>query len=209
MASKKLKKRKGRKTVKRKRLRLFRVLTYVGVFFVVFFGVCLMIVAFYPVESELENNRYVAIVPGASVTRAGNPSPALRMRLDKALSLYNDGRVRKVFISGTSYEVIVMRNYLRDNGVNDSDIIADIEGNNTYRTVINARGYIEDNNVRSGAVFVSQRYHIPRIILLSIRNDLTNAEFLKSEIRNIDSKEKNQFLLRESLAFIKALIFNR
>lgn len=111
MASKKLKKRKGRKTVKRKRLRLFRVLTYVGVFFVVFFGVCLMIVAFYPVESELENNRYVAIVPGASVTRAGNPSPALRMRLDKALSLYNDGRVRKVFISGTSYEVIVMRNY--------------------------------------------------------------------------------------------------
>lgn len=82
--------------------------------------------------------RTFAIVPGSPVSRT-RPSPVLRDRLEAALELYREGRVKAILVSGREVplhpEATVMRTYLQARGVPADDIWSDGGGTRTRTTM--------------------------------------------------------------------------
>jgi vancomycin permeability regulator SanA len=108
----------------------------------------------------------VAIVPGNTVERDGQPSPRLRARLDKTLELYRGGMFGHVIVSGGVGvegfdEAEVMKRYLVSRGVPEESVIADGGGATTYLTARNAAELMKRNGWGS-ALIVSQYFHIAR-----------------------------------------------
>jgi len=87
--------------------------------------------------------RTFAIVPGSRV-HAGRPLPLLRDRLQAALSLYQQGRVKAVLVSGNESpdapEASVMRDWLLARGIAGDDIWTDGNGTRTRETMVRAVG---------------------------------------------------------------------
>ncbi|HTR18752.1 MAG TPA: ElyC/SanA/YdcF family protein [Candidatus Paceibacterota bacterium] len=106
----------------------------------------------------------VAIVLGASV--AGNePSPILAARANAAISLYEDGKVSKILVTGdnatTNYdEVNPVQRYLLAAGIPPQDIFLDHAGFDTYSSMYRAKDVFE----ATSAVIVTQDFHLPRAL---------------------------------------------
>jgi len=112
----------------------------------------------------------VAIILGNTVFPDGTLSSWLKGRVDVALQLYREGRVKKIFASGGiamssnegGYpEGDAMCNYLLAQGVPASDVIVDNYGSNTYLTAKNFIAWNGQHHYTS-AIVVSQFFHITR-----------------------------------------------
>lgn len=109
----------------------------------------------------------VAIVLGNRVFSDGTLASWTQGRVDKALELFKEGKVRKIFVSGglgveDHYpEGKAMKEYLVKHGVPDSLVIADNGGLNTYLTAKDFLEWNKDKNFDT-AIIVSQFYHITR-----------------------------------------------
>ncbi|TGK18113.1 membrane permeability protein SanA [Leptospira fluminis] len=109
----------------------------------------------------------VAIVPGASVYKNA-PSPVLKDRLDCAVELYKQGKVRKILLSGdngSSYynEVKPMLLYVLERKVNERDVFVDHAGFRTLDTLVRAKQIFQVKD----AIFVSQKFHQPRAAFIA------------------------------------------
>ena len=112
-----------------------------------------------------------AVVFGNKVEANGSPSSRLKARLDSAKELYLTHRVEKLIVSGGIGkegfdESIVMADYLKKNGVVESDIIIDSNGYNTSLTSLNTKSIVNEN---ACIIAVTQQYHVSRA-KLSLRN---------------------------------------
>lgn len=108
----------------------------------------------------------VAIVPGNTVERDGQPSARLRARLDKTLELYRGGLFGHVIVSGGVGgegfdEAEVMKRYLVSRGVPEGRVIVDGGGATTYLTARNAAEAMRRNGWGS-ALIVTQYFHVAR-----------------------------------------------
>lgn len=111
----------------------------------------------------------VAIILGNTVFHNYRLSSWLQGRVDVALQLYKQGKVKKIFASGGISrpedggcpEGDAMKKYLVAHGVPAGDVIADNKGQNTYLTAKNFIDWNKDQHYTS-AVVVSQFYHITR-----------------------------------------------
>ncbi len=108
----------------------------------------------------------IAVILGNRVDPSGEPSPWLRARLDRGLSLYRAGRVRALVVSGGlgvegHEEATVMKRYLVERGVPAARVLEDRDGYNTFRTANNTRALMRTRGDRSAFV-VSQYYHVAR-----------------------------------------------
>lgn len=103
----------------------------------------------------------VAMVMGAAVWN-GEPSPYLQGRLDRAVDLWNQGKVKVIIVSGSTSdnEPATMAAYLEDAGVDPDRIVQDLFGNNSYASCARAAQFYEVDKL----VVVSQTYHLPRTI---------------------------------------------
>lgn len=111
--------------------------------------------------------RSVGIVLGARVYPDGTPSPFLKARLDLAVSLYRQGKVRVLLASGANTvgsfrETSVMVDYLVQAGVPADKVVGDPKGYDTFDSCYRAR---QVYGVTSATV-ISQGYHLPRAITL-------------------------------------------
>jgi vancomycin permeability regulator SanA len=110
--------------------------------------------------------RSVAIVPGASTFR-GAPLPRLKDRLQAALTLFHEGRVKAIFVSGSNGaadpEVAVMRTWLEARGVAPGDIWSDEAGSRTRETMLNAAALFNITD----AVICTQALFLPRALFLA------------------------------------------
>ncbi len=109
--------------------------------------------------------RPVAIVFGAGYWPSGALSDILRDRLAAAATLYQNGRVQKILVSGDNHVVEYnepekMLAYLLEQGIPRADIILDYAGRRTYDTCYRARDIFRVDRV----VLVTQRYHLPRAL---------------------------------------------
>ena len=154
------------------------------VLLVALLGLCLVFVpSFYITQSQKNNivsagkakeiSPSCAIIFGAAV-RDGKPSPMLRDRLLTGISLYEDGVVNKLLMSGdhgkTTYdEVNVMKTFAIEHGVPDEDIYMDHAGFSTYETIYRAKEVFEADSV----VLVSQSYHLYRALYIAEKLDVT------------------------------------
>jgi len=107
------------------------------------------------------------ILLGALVYDNGEMSPVLKERVDAAVLLYDIGKIKKIFVSGTNShnnEVDVMATYLLSHGVRSEDIIKDLNGIKTHESCIHFSDYVQKD-----ALIVTQGFHVPRSLYMCDR----------------------------------------
>lgn len=150
-------------------------------------------------DDELDDVSCVLVL-GAGI-RGDKPSPMLEDRLKTAIKLYNKSISKTILVSGDhqydSYdEVSVMKNYLIENGIPESDILVDDYGISTYDSIYRL---VHIYNVSRVAI-VSQEYHLYRSIYIANRMDY-NVYGVKADGRRYYDQMKRD--VREFLARIK------
>ncbi len=133
----------------------------------------------------------IAVILGSKVNEDGTLSVRLEKRLECGFTLYDNGRIRKIIVSGGLgregyYEGDKMQEYLIKKGVPKSDIIVDNYGNNTTATVENTVKIVDSLNY-SSIIVVSQYFHLTRTKML----------FRKNKFENVNSVSPKYFEARD------------
>lgn len=109
----------------------------------------------------------VIVVLGASVRPGGDPSDALRERLDSAIEIYRAGAAPKIIMSGDNFsdaehydEVSAMKQYVVDRGVPSEDVFCDHAGICTYDSMYRAKFVFG----ATSPIIVTQGYHLYRAL---------------------------------------------
>ena len=110
-----------------------------------------------------EGTADVAVVLGTTVNPDGTLSRRLKSRLDKALDMYKEGRVKRFFVTGGlgiegHYEGSKMSEYLISQGIPKRKIKVDDFGNNTRLSALHFKAYSKNTT----AMVVTQYYHVTR-----------------------------------------------
>lgn len=109
----------------------------------------------------------VAIVLGASIYANGTPSPMLADRLDTALLLYREGKVKTLLLSAVERpgdeEIGVMRRYLTQRGVPATALLTDPQGFDTHASMLRAQKVF---HIKS-ALIPTQGFHLARSVYLA------------------------------------------
>ncbi len=144
----------------------------------------------------------VAIVPGAFVKPDGTMSLMLADRVNKAVALWDSGKVDRILVSGDHHtwaydEPDTMRKALVRAGVPGRVVFEDHAGFDTWATMSRARSIF---GVRS-AIVVTQGFHMPRALYLAdeagieatgLTSDLHGygIQGMKSGVREVLSRVK-------------------
>lgn len=119
-------------------------------------------------------NADLGVVLGNKVNEDGTLSARLQKRLERALTLYKNGQVKMLFVSGGHglegfNEGDKMRDFLIRKGIPPAAIITDNQGDNTLKTVQNTAKLKSNYHIES-IIVVSQYYHITRTKMLFRKN---------------------------------------
>lgn len=119
--------------------------------------------------SEISNLEHtdIAMILGASVKPDNTPSDALRDRLLVGISLYKEGVVKRLLVTGDdgayhANEIPIMKRFLIDNDIPDPDILVDGQGYRTYESCKRATEVLHLTKL----IIVTQRFHIGRALYL-------------------------------------------
>ena len=148
------------------------------------------------------------IVLGAYVKTNGQPSDMLRDRLDTAIALYESGVSDRILVSGdhgsAGYnEVGIMKKYLVENGIPESDVFMDHAGFSTYETMYRAKEVFLTDSYYKKVIVVTQEYHLYRALYIAesvgldaygVPADLhTYRGQIKRDIREVLARFKDYF----------------
>lgn len=147
----------------------------------------------------------IAIVFGAGLRRDGFPTNVLADRVRMASALYNEGKVNKLFLSGSTRtpaydEPAAMRELAIQLGVPQEDIIVDPHGFRTYDTCYRAKHVFNFKD----AILVSQAFHLPRALGICEAIGL-QADGVASDLSRYSPRAARFWSLREIPAAIVAL----
>ncbi|MEO5635313.1 MAG: ElyC/SanA/YdcF family protein [Candidatus Paceibacterota bacterium] len=139
------------------------------------------------------------LIPGAAIRSDRTLSQVFKARVDKAIELYEEGKVKKILVSGDNStvwhnEVNPVRDYLLKKNIPDQDIFLDHAGFDTYSSMYRARDIFHVESI----IIVSQPFHLPRAVFIArflhIRAFGVPADekqpILKNQIREIFANEK-------------------
>jgi SanA protein len=137
-------------------------------------------------------------MPVAIVFGAGVGTPVLADRVATAVSLYRNGKISKILMTGDSHpdydEPRAMRSMAVAAGVPKKDVVCDYAGFRTYDSLYRARDIFSVNK----AILVTQNFHLPRAIFI--------AKHLGLSVIGVDAtlhsygSEQGWYELREILA---------
>lgn len=154
--------------------------------------------------NEVPQNR-AAIVFGAGLQKDGTPSPILRDRVATAASLYFEGKVEKLLMSGDNRfidynEPGAMKAYAVSLGVPSEDIVLDYAGRRTYDTCYRAKNIFGLDE----AILVTQAYHLPRAIF-TCEGIGIKVTGVASNLRNYQITSQRFWSIRELAASLVAV----
>jgi len=188
-----------------------KILKGIGILLLVFVLTCVAIDQFVAISASrfINLDTYpetdVVLVLGARVTPQKKPSLMLAERLDAAIFIYNSGQVNKILVSGDHdslyyNEVGVMKAYLVEQGIPETDIFMDHAGFSTYESMVRAQEIFGVDSL----IVSTQNYHLKRAVYI--------ARVLGMEAYGISAdKEFNPSVMkyrsREFLARIKDFMY--
>ena len=113
-------------------------------------------------------SKQAALVLGAKVWNNGQMSDIFEDRVKTAIDLYNNGKVKKILISGDhgqkNYdEVNAAKDYLLNNNVKPEDIFLDHAGFDTYDSLYRAMYVFKAESL----VVITQDFHLPRALYIA------------------------------------------
>ncbi len=152
---------------------------------------------------EDERQAADAIVVLGAAQYDGEPSPALRARLDHAVALYDEGLAPVVWVTGGRQpgdrfsEASASSRYLIRQGVPDGSVQLEVYGANTYESLAAAARYLRDRGQRN-VLLVSDPWHGYRIA--AIARDLGLRPRLSPAGDTSITRAGVQRLLRETAA---------
>ncbi len=151
-----------------------------------------------------------AIVLGAAQYN-GEPSPALRGRLDRAAELYLNDAVEFVVVTGggrpgdATTQAKASYDYLRSvAGLPDERLFLEVDGTSTYEELAASARFLTRDGL-TDVIVVSDPYHVRRAELIAEEVGLT------AEVKPTDSAAPFARLVRESVAVSlgRAISFRR
>jgi uncharacterized SAM-binding protein YcdF (DUF218 family) len=110
-----------------------------------------------------------AIVVMGAAQYDGRPSPVLQARLDHAVELWRDGYAELIVVTGGKKagdrvtQGFAGYQYLRGQGVPESDIKVEVEGTNSYEELSASAHILRDAASSSDVLIVSDPYHSFRV----------------------------------------------
>ncbi len=196
---------------------------YRGVFLIlktfgaaVFMMILLILFAFfYSINTSKNTNamkadKKLGIIPGAAVWSYDKPSPLFLGRIEKALSLYDSGVIAAIQVMGGSApgelsEAVVARNYLLNKGVDTNDIFLEKVTSTTSMQVKYIWENYSDYDGYKGLVFISDKFHLPRIIEMCkfFEMDVSGA----ASGYQLNPEKLVYFRIRESIALLLFWLF--
>lgn len=114
------------------------------------------------------NKNSVGVVLGAAVWSNNKPSPSLAARVDKAIELYQQGKISKIFLTGSNApgelaESEVAFNYIKSLGKGISDIDIEKKTTSTNEQIEFIRMKLFQNH-KNNIVVISDSYHLIRVM---------------------------------------------
>ena len=188
-------------------IQLFYVLLIVAFLLLIIIRILFLILA-HPRTFELNNAPAadIAIIFGAGLRRDGTPTPVLRDRVKAGVELYNEGKVKKLLMSGDSQhdgynEPAAMAAYAQELGIPSGDLIIDDGGKSTYDSCMRAKQVFNLDNV----ILVTQSFHLPRALFICTQLGM-NAKGVSADMRNYWISSLIFWNLRELPAGFAAVI---
>ena len=159
------------------------------------------LIAIGPAETH-EQGGDVAIVLGAAVDDA-EPSPVFAARLDRAIELYEGGKVDKLLLTGALSEEDSLseaeagKRYVMSRGVREEAILMEEKSRTTFQNLIEARAVMEREKLGT-AIIVSDPLHLWRAMRMADRLEMVASPSAATETRYRSWKTQLPFLLRET-----------
>lgn len=151
--------------------------------------------------NNIDKKTSAIMILGAWVKTWGIITPIYKERINKAIQVYNSWKSDKILVSADNSreeydEVLPVRDYLVNNGVNANDIFLDFAGFDTYDSLYRARDIFEVNSL----FIISQWFHLPRAVWIG------NKLGVESYGIEADSNviRSDWYTFREKIANIKA-----
>lgn len=147
-----------------------------------------------------------AIILGAAVY-GDEPSPVYRERINHGITLYHEGYVDQLIVTGGSpddsekTEAAVAKEYLVTQGIPAEDILTEDQSSITQENLENAKVIMDGNHLET-AVIVSDPLHMKRAMLLAEDAGITAYSSPTPTTRYISMRTKIPFLVRETFYFI-------
>lgn len=153
-------------------------------------------------KSISKNEKNVGVVLGAAVWSNNKPSPSLSARVDKAVDLYEQKKISKIYLTGSNApgelaESEVALNYIKSSGKNISDIFIEKETTSTVEQI----EFIKEkllSDKRNKVIVISDGYHLVRVLEISKFHNI-NLKVISSDLsQSFDKSIYNK--VREALA---------
>lgn len=160
-------------------------------------------------DSIVKSKNNIGIVLGAAVWSDNKPSPSLAGRVDKAIMLYQQNKISKIFLTGSNApgelsESEVALKYILSKGINKSDIDLEKKTTSTNEQV----EYIKNKLLsykNINVLVISDSYHLVRVLEISNFHNL-NVLVVPSDLdQSFEQALYNN--LRESLALTVFWLF--
>lgn len=165
---------------KKKKLIKSILVTFINILFIILV-VIVYVFSYYPSNYEVMNGDVTydaAVIFGAAVWHGNKPSPVLRERILKALSLYQNNKIKYFVVTGGNApgelsESEVSKIFLINKEVDRSFIIAESDTRSTSGQVIFVRDSIYNKRNYKNLIIVSDNFHLRRITEMFKFNGIT------------------------------------
>ena len=149
-------------------------------------------------------NRVGLLLGTSKLGRRGYNNPFYTYRIDAAIQLLKEGKIKYLVISGDNSrkeynEPGSMRRDLIDAGIDSSVIYLDYAGFRTFDSVIRLREIFDQDSV----TIISQQFHNERAIYIASKEGISAIGF---NAREVSGKQGVTTQLREKLARVKVIL---
>lgn len=143
----------------------------------------------------------VALVLGAAAYPA-KPSPVFQARIDHAIALHRQGRVKRIILTGgfgknAGYaESEVAKNYCLKMGVPESAILLENRSTTTQQNLVEAEKIMRKEGLKT-ALIVSDPWHLKRALAMARKHHIDAKPSATTTSMYRTDESKLRFLLRE------------
>lgn len=155
-------------------------------------------------EGTVQKHKVGLLLGTSKLLKDGRTNLYFQYRIDAAVTLFENGKIEHVLISGdhgidTYNEPLDMQNELIRRGIPESNIHLDYAGFRTLDSVVRAKEIFGQRSF----IVISQRFHNERSVYLAIQNGIDAIGFNAKDVDPILGFKTNA---REKLARVKAYL---
>lgn len=142
------------------------------------------------------------------------PSPVFKERINHAIKLYREGRVKALVLTGgfgegaSFSESQVARTYCLERGIPAEALFLETKSRTTVENLTEAKKLLEAEGFRT-ALIVSDPWHLKRGVLVAQRQGIDAYQSGTETSRYESSKSRRQFVMRELYLYHVFLLFGR